>query len=74
MIAQSGLGLMMLNGWGVTPNPTMALKLFTMAADQGSADGQFHLGQMASLFLIRITFLHFRCIMELLAKRITKSL
>lgn len=49
MIAQSGLGLMMLNGWGVAPNPSMALKLFTMAADQGSADGQFHLGQMVPI-------------------------
>lgn len=46
MIAQSGLGLMLLNGWGVTSNPTMAMKLFTMAADQGSPDGQFHVGQM----------------------------
>jgi|EndMetStandDraft_8_1072994.scaffolds.fasta_scaffold1214583_2 TPR repeat protein len=46
MIAQSGLGLMLLNGWGVKANPVMALRMFSMAADQGSADGQFHVGQM----------------------------
>jgi TPR repeat protein len=43
------MGLMLLNGWGVTANPAMALKLFTSAADQGSSDGQFHVGQMVKL-------------------------
>jgi TPR repeat protein len=52
MIAQAGLGLMLLNGWGVNSNPKTALKLFTMAADQGSPDGQFHIGQMVGYFLL----------------------
>jgi len=37
---------MYLHGKGVTRDYTMALKYFTMAADQGWVDGQLQLGNM----------------------------
>lgn len=37
---------MFLNGYGVKQDVATAFKLFNMAAEQGSSDGQLHLGQM----------------------------
>lgn len=37
---------MFLYGYGVKPDPQKALKLFSLAAEQGYADAQLHLGQM----------------------------
>jgi SEL1 protein len=38
--------MMFLYGYGVKQEPQKALKLFGMAAEQGSADAQLHLGQI----------------------------
>lgn len=45
-IGQSGLGMMFLYGYGVKQEPQKALKLFALAAEQGSPDAQLHMGQM----------------------------
>ncbi|VDM27094.1 unnamed protein product [Toxocara canis] len=45
-IGQSGLGVMYMYGKGVKQDYSKALKLFTLAAEQGWVDGQLNLGHM----------------------------
>lgn len=40
------MGLIYLYGYGVKEDYYKALKLFTLAAEQGLADAQLHLGQI----------------------------
>ena len=44
--AQSNLGLMYSNGWGVPENDKTAVKWYTKAAEQGISDAQYNLGVM----------------------------
>ena len=44
--AQSNLGVMYDNGWGVPENDKTAVKWYTLAAEQGLASAQFNLGLM----------------------------
>tara|TARA_R110001583_G_scaffold69544_2_gene197083 strand:+ start:2925 stop:3479 length:555 start_codon:yes stop_codon:yes gene_type:complete len=45
-LAQSNLGILYENGWGVTQSPEMAVYWYKKAAEQGQADAQHNLGTM----------------------------
>lgn len=46
--AQYNLGVLFLNGWGVTQNYVAALEMYRLAASQGFPDAQFSLGVLYS--------------------------
>lgn len=61
-IGQSGLGVMYMYGKGVKQDYNKALKLFTLAAEQGWVDGQLNLGHMHySEFIFSSSKITVRC-------------
>lgn len=45
-LAQNGVGVLYMNGWGVKQDFKQALEWFRLSADQGEPRGQFNLGRM----------------------------